>query len=144
MPSALWTEYQEWSTVVEDVELELDEHLGVLADAARLQGLHGLLGDVAGILAEGLAVRGLDVAEGVEGAVVVLLLDEGRGEVGHGDHVALVDLGEAEIRRVEADAVLEDLVRHVVAGQGDRVHLAGDVDDEEGEVVDGRQVPRVA
>lgn len=130
--------------VVEDVELELDEHLHVLADAALPELLDRLLGDGAGVLGEVLAIRGHDVAEGVEGLEAFLVLDEGRGEVGHRDHVGLVDLGVAVVRGVEADAALEDLLGHVAPGQGHGMELSRDIDDDEGEVIDGRQVSRVA
>lgn len=51
-----------------------------------------------------------------------------------------MDLGKAKVGGVEADAVLEDLLGRVAAGQGHRMELASDVDHEEGEVVDGRKV----
>lgn len=73
--------------VVKDIELQLDEHLGGLADPRGLEGIDGPGGDGPGILGKGLSARGHHVAEGMEGHVAVLVLHKGRGEVGDGDHV---------------------------------------------------------
>ena len=125
------------ANVLEDVELQLHEHMGFLADAGGTEVFLRLSRDYAGVLLKGFAVRAPHVAEGVEDAKIAPLLQEGGGEVRHGRHIAGVHLGEGEIRGIEADAVPEDLVRNIGAGEGDGAQGALKVHNQQGQVVEG-------
>ena len=105
--------------IAEDEELGLRTPVAIVGDARGLQVLLGLLGDVAGaaaVLLEGQRV--MDVADHAHGRDLKERVDEDRAWVREEEHVTLVDILEAaDARAVEAQALLEQLLRHVVDRQ---------------------------
>lgn len=97
---------------VEEEELGFRSEVGGVGDAGRFHVFDGFLNDVAGVTRVGFAgERVQDVGENRQRGGVVNRVDDGGRDVGHEQHVRLVDgLETANGRAVEANAVSEEVL----------------------------------